>query len=86
MEFTRNEGDLDRAGRGVLALIFGVWGLSKLPKGRGFLCLALAALFGVTAATGSCPAYQVAGIDTRESCSVENASKLVDRLKGKLGL
>lgn len=72
MDLTKkNEGSLDRAARGVFAVLFAVLGLTSRGAARRSVFLGLAGLLGVTAATGTCPAYLVAGVDTREVCSVE---------------
>ena len=79
MEPIQNEGSLDRAARGLFALVFLTLGIAKSRSLAGKLFIGLGILLGVTAATGTCPAYLVAGIDTRESCSV-------DKVKQRLGL
>lgn len=80
MDFTKkNEGTVDRAARGLFAVLFAVLGLTTARTAKGKVFLGLAALLGVTAATGTCPAYLATGVDTRELCSVDNVRK-------KLGL
>lgn len=64
MNLVVNEGRLDRAVRGAgaaVALVSVVACPSKVGK---CMSLALAALLGVTAATGSCPVYSALGVNT----------------------
>lgn len=76
MDFTKkNEGTVDRAARGLFAVLFAVLGLKKARTAEGKVFLGLAVLLGVTAATGTCPAYLVTGVDTREALSVDTVKR-----------
>ena len=78
MEPIQNEVSLDRAARGLFALVFLTLGIAKSRSLAGKLFIGLGILLGVTAATGTCPAYQATGVDTRETCTL-------DKLKQRLG-
>ena len=78
MEPIQNEGSLDRAARGLFALVFLTLGIAKSRSLVGKLFIGLGILLGVTAATGTCPAYLTTGVDTRETCTP-------DKLKQRLG-
>ena len=78
MEPIQNEGSLDRAARGLFALVFLTLGIAKSRSLVGKLFIGLGILLGVTAATGTCPAYLATGVDTRETCTL-------DKLQQRLG-
>lgn len=64
MHIERNMGTVDRSIRGGLAVAFGALALRTSHTGLRVSLLALAGLLGGTAATGYCPAYAFADIDT----------------------
>ena len=78
MEPIQNEGSLDRAARGLFALVFLTLGIAKSRSLVGKLFIGLGILLGVTAATGTCPAYLATGVATRETCTLH-------KLKQRLG-
>ena len=53
MEPIQNEGSLDRAARGLFALVFLTLGIAKSRSLAGKLFIGLGILLGVTAATGT---------------------------------
>ena len=55
MEPIQNEGSLDRAARGLFALVFLTLGIAKSRSLVGKLFIGLGILLGVTAATGTWP-------------------------------
>lgn len=75
MKLDQNEGTLDRAARGVFSAIFLSLGVAKRRSVLGKVLTGLGIMLGVTAATGSCHAYTMLGVDTRESCSVDGVKK-----------
>ena len=60
MEPIQNEGSLDRAARGLFALVFLTLGIAKSKSLVGKLFIGLGIVLGVTAATGTCPASRAA--------------------------
>ena len=79
MEPIQNEGSLDRAARGLFALVFLTLGIAKSRSLVGKLFIGLGILLGVTAATGTCPAYQATGVDTRETCTLDKRKQRLGR-------
>ncbi len=75
MDLKQNVGTVDRAARGVFAVVFLVLGAFKAQSLLGKVLLGLGALLGATAAVGTCPAYLAADVDTLEVCSVESVKK-----------
>lgn len=64
MQLERNVGTVDRSVRAGLAVLLAVVALVKARKGWKAVLLGVASLVGLTAATGSCPAYSFADFDT----------------------
>jgi hypothetical protein len=64
MHIDRNMGAADRSIRGGLAVACGALGLRTSRTGVRIVLLSLAGLLGGTAATGHCPVYAFADVDT----------------------
>ena len=67
MNLSVNEGRVDRALRGVGAVVAFVSVFACPSRAGKCMSVALAAFLGVTAATGSCPVYGALGVDTLEA-------------------
>lgn len=72
MEFKVNQGPVDRATRGLLALVTLAFGVTHKDTVAGKLLLGVAGLLGLTSVTGVCPAYLLLDVDTTEACTVAN--------------
>ena len=62
----RNEGNIDRIVRGVVAVVAAVIAIAVGPGTVGGIVLwVVAAIMAVTAISGMCPIYRLLGISTR---------------------
>ena len=62
----RNEGNIDRIVRGVVAVVAAVIAIAVGPGTVGGIILwVVAAIMSVTAISGMCPIYRLLGISTR---------------------
>lgn len=65
MHFEKNMGLADRIIRSTLAIgIITAFATGKVKGAAGIALLGLATMFTLTSAVGSCPVYQVLGVDT----------------------
>jgi|LSQX01.2.fsa_nt_gb uncharacterized membrane protein len=67
-----NEGELDRAGRGVAALIALGIGLANRRSTAGKVLTGIGVALAVSAITGCCCVYRALGVDTTDACTVAN--------------